>query len=77
MASYPIAIFVDISESFDKRLIEAVIRSIMLHAQCHGHLLQPFELNEVRVLSHLLYLFAILNVYIRRLILFVMLHRKK
>ena len=54
-----IALFVDVAECLDERLVEPFVGADVLHAKSLGHSGQTFELDDGTVLAHLLYLFAI------------------
>ena len=68
------AVLLDVAEGLGERLVEAFVRTNVLHAECTRHGGQAFELDDGAVLAHLLYLFAILDVDVRRLVLLVVLH---
>lgn len=68
-----IALFVDVPECLDERLVEPFVGADVLHAKSLGYSGQTFELDDGTVLAHLLYLFAIFNVDVRRCVLLVVL----
>ena len=61
-SGYTIALLLNVGKQLHIRLIEAVVGSVVLHADSHRHCRQPLELNYRRVGFHLLYLLAIFNV---------------
>ena len=67
------AVLLDVAEGFGERLVEALVRANVLHAECLWHGGQTFELDDSAVFAHFLHLFAILDVDVRRRVLFVVL----
>ena len=73
-SGYTIALLLNVGKQLHIRLIEAVVGSVVLHADSHRHCRQPLELNYRRVGSHLLHLLAIFNVDVGGSILLVVLN---
>jgi hypothetical protein len=69
-----IALLVNILEQFEIGLIEAVVRTVMLHAERLRNSRDSLKLDDSRVSTQFLYLFAIFYVNVGRLILLVMLY---
>ena len=70
---YFVALFFHVAEGFCVRLAEAFVRTDMLHAHSLRYSRYALELNDAAVGSHLLNLFAILDVDICRRVLLVVL----
>ena len=69
-----IALLLDIAEGFGERLIEAFVRTNVLHAEGLGYRWQTLKLDNSAVFAHLLHLFAILNVDVSGGVLLVVLN---
>ena len=69
-----IALLLDIAEGLGERLIEAFVRTNVLHAEGLGYGWQALELDNGAVFAHLLHLFAILNVDVSGGVLLVVLN---
>ena len=69
-----IALLLNITEGLSERLVEALVRANVLHAECLWHGGQAFELDDVAILAHLFNLFAILNVDVSGGVLLVVLN---
>ena len=71
-----VALLFDVAEGLGERLVEALIRTFVLHAEGFGNSRQTLELDDEAVLAHLLHLFAILDVDVRRRVLLVVFDSK-
>ena len=71
-----VALLFDVAEGLGERLVEALIRTFVLHAEGFGYSRQTLELDDEAVLAHLLHLFAILDVDVRRRVLLVVFDSK-
>ena len=61
-ANYFIPLLLYVAEGFGERLIEAFVRTNVLHAEGLGYGWQALELDNGAVFAHLLHLFAILDI---------------
>ena len=69
LANYFVPLLLDIAEGFGKRLVKTLVRTYVLHAEGLGYDWQALELDDGAVLAHLLPLFAIFDVDVRRCVL--------
>ncbi len=67
-------VLLDVAEGLGERLVEAFVGANVLHAEGTGHGGQALELDDGAVFAHLLHLFTILDVDVRRCVLLVVLH---
>ena len=74
LANYFVPLLLYVAEGFGKRLVKTLVGTYVLHTEGFGYSRQTLKLDDGTVLAHLLHLFAIFDVDVRRCVLLVMLH---